>query len=174
MPLIMRKTYSITGNYTEEQKEILQEMVDMFRLRMSDDDASKNILNGKQLQYSDDKIVAFLKTALSDINGGVPRTNYTLFDFPKVGDNDLIVLGAMVFAFMAEGVFQLRNQADFSDSGLSIGLFNKTSMYQGWASFIMQTYFQRKAEWKSGLTSMLPNSGFIGIDSEFGIYNGWW
>ncbi|MGL5718190.1 MAG: hypothetical protein ACRCX2_34615 [Paraclostridium sp.] len=174
MPLVMKRNYGFIGDYTENEKEQLQGLIDIFRLRMADDDPEKNILNNKLSQYSDEKVIRFLYTSLDDLNGGIPKTNYSIFEFIKVSDNDLLVLGAMVFALMSEGILQVRNQLDFNDSGLSIGMFNKTSIYQGWASFIMQTYFQYKAEWKNSLTSRLPNSGFVGIDSEFGVYNGWW
>lgn len=168
MPLVMKKIYNISGNYTPEEKQILQEMIIDFRTRMADDDPEKNIINKKTHQYSDDKIVRYFKIAMGDLNGGAPRTNYTIFTFAKLEDSDLIINGAMVFALLAEGILQLRNQMDYSDSGLSIGLFNKTGAYQGWAGFFLQQYIREKAEFKSTVIPKGYNSGFVGVSSEFG------
>jgi hypothetical protein len=172
MPIIMKKIYSISGNYTPEEKAILQEYIEMFRLRVSDDDSEKNILNKKTSQYSDNTIVKLLMQALNDINSGFPKTDYGLIFFTNSIDNNLIVDGAIVFALIREGLLQLRNQIDFSDSGLSIGMFNKTGLYQGWAGFLIQQYLSDKKEIKRAAKATLPNAGFLGIGSEFG-YDGW-
>jgi hypothetical protein len=164
----MKKVYQINGNYTQEEKQTLQEIIVDFRARMADDDPQKNILNKKSQQYSDDKIIGFFKMALSDLNGGAPKTNFTIFTLYQRGDSDLIVTGAIVFALMAEGILQIRNQMDYSDSGLSIALFNKTGAYQGWASFFLQQYLNDKKEFKSGIIPKSANSGFVGVSSEFG------
>lgn len=172
MAIVMKRNYNIPGNYTEEEKAILRECIDIFRLKTSDDDPEKNILNKKMQQYSDAKIVSFLQAALGDLNSGFPKTNYDLIYFSKNIDSDLIVDGAIIFAMIAEGILQLRNQVDFSDSGLSIAMFNKTGMYQGWASFLLQEYMRVKQELKSSVLPRSHNAGFVGIGSEFG-YDGW-
>lgn len=171
MPVVLKKKYKISGNYTDEQKSILESLIQLFRISVADDDPEKNILNKKMFQYSDDKIIRLLDRAMNDINGGEPATNFTIFNFAKYWDNTLIVDGAIVFALMAEGILQLRNQIDFNDSGLSVGLFNKAQMYQGWASFLLQNYMSGKAEFKQAyLIKETPT--FYGIESEFSYY--WW
>lgn len=170
MPIIMNKKYAIKGNYTEQQKAILEDLITNFRLSIGDDNPEKNILNKKMSVYSDEQIIRFLNRALKDINGGQPRTTFTLWDFSSNWDSSLIIDGAMVFALMAEGMLQLRNQVDFNDSGLSIAMFNKTQMYQGWASFLLQSYMQGKAELKAAVTAKAEPSMFIGIGSEFSYY----
>lgn len=168
MPLVMKKIYQISGNYTQEEKQILQDMIVNFRARMADDDPQKNLLNKKTQQYSDDRIIGYFKMALSDLNGGAPITNYTIFTLYQRNESDLIVSGAMIFALIAEGILQIRNQMDYSDSGLSIGLFNKTGAYQGWAGFFIQQYISDKREFKSSIIPRSSNSGFVGVSSEFG------
>lgn len=168
----MKKIYSISGNWTDEEKEVLIELIELFRLRMADDDPEKNLLLGKAKQYSDNRIVSLIKSALSDINSGFPRTNYTVLTFDKLVDDDMLVNGAMVFAMIGEGVLQLRNQIDYSDSGLSIAMFNKTQMYQGWAGFMLQQYIEDKKEVKASVIPRSGNAGFIGVGTEFG-YDGW-
>ena len=97
------------------------------------------------------------------MNNGIPRTNYTVEEFP---DDSLLVTGAMIQSFIAEGILQLRNQTDYSDAGLSVSMFNKTTGYQGWAGFLVQTYMQDKREFKRGVIAR-SGGGFIGIRSQF-------
>lgn len=170
MPIIMKRSHSLKGNYTNEQKLILEKLIEAFRLTIGDDEAEKNILNKKMNAYSDDKIIRLLNRTMSDINGGQPKTNFSIWDFAQYWDDTLIVDGAVVFAMMAEGMLQLRNQVDFSDSGLSIGMFNKTQLYQGWGSFLLQTYIQAKADLKAAVIAKSQPSMFVGIGSEFGYY----
>lgn len=171
MPITLVKKYNIKGNYTEKQKQILESLIQLFRISIADDDPEKNILNKKMAEYSDEKIIRLLDRAMNDINGGQPTTNISIFDFAKYWDNTLIVDGAVIFALMAEGILQLRNQVDFSDSGLSIGLFNKTQLYQGWVSFLLQNYINGKTEFKRAY--LVRNEPiFYGIESEYSNY--WW
>ena len=173
MPITMKKIYHIAGDYTPEQLSTIKELIDEFRLRMADDNIEKNLLNCKKEYYTDNEIVSLLKVGLSDLNGGSPRTNYTLFNADAAIGNDLIVLSAMIFALMREGILQLRNQIDYSDSGLTIAMFNKTGAYQGWANFMLQMYMREKSEFKSSVIPNSANSGFVGITSEFG-YGRWY
>lgn len=173
MPLVLKKELKFLSSFSEDDKDLIQSMIDDFRLRMGDDVPDKNLLNKKMEHYTDARIYNFLKTALDDLNGGLPKTHYSMPEFARISDNDLLILGAMVFALISEGILQVRNQVDFSDSGLSIAMFNKSPQYQGWASFILQTYMSAKLDWKNSLIARSPGSGFIGISSEFDFY-GWW
>ena len=169
MPLIMKKIFNITGNYTPEEKDTLLGYIELFRGCISDSDPDKNIINGKIQQYTDDQIIFFFNRALKDLNSGSPKCSYSLFNFP---DDDLLMDGAMIFTLISEGILQLRNQVSYSDSGLSINLFDKTAGYQGWAGFLLQQYDNDKRIFKSTIVPMSVNSGFVGIGSEFG-YDGW-
>lgn len=170
MPITMKRKYSIEGSYTEKEKEILTYLVDLFRVSVSDDDPEKNILNNKANEYSDKKIIALLDRAMQDINGGYPLTHFSIIEFAERWDNTLIVDGAVAFSLIAEGLLQIRNQVDYSDSGLTIALFNKSPQYQGWAGFLMNNYLQAKSEFKRAYTIENQPSIFHGIGSEFGYY----
>lgn len=169
----MKRKYSIKGNYTDEQKEVLESLIEYFRLSVSDDDPRKNILNKKASEYTDEKIIKLLNRAMQDINGGNPATNFSIYEFATQWDNTLIVDGAVVFALIGEGILQLRNQVNFNDSGLSIGLFDKTQLYQSWAGMLLQNYAQAKADFKSSVIPKMQPSMFVGISSEF-AYNYPW
>lgn len=140
------------------------EYIAELKSMLADDDGSKNILNRKMPQYNDTQLRFFLRRALSDANGGVPPTNYTLEQFP---DDGLILTAAVIFACIAEGILQLRNQTDYSDAGLSLSMFNKTGGYQGWAGFLLQSYTQDKTDFKRGIIASSPGAGFYGIRSQF-------
>lgn len=170
MPVIMKRKFNITGNYTDYQKEILEELIQLFRVSVSDTNPDKNILNKKAQHYTDDEIIALLNRAMHDINGGQPLTHISIYEFAKQWDNTLIVDGAVIFALIGEGLLQVRNQVNFNDSGLSIGIFDKTQIYQGWASFLIGQYIQAKSEFKQAYITANQPSIFHGISSEFSYY----
>ena len=175
MPIVMKKKCTIVGSYTQRQKEILEDLIKLFRTSMFDDDPDKNILNRKTSHYTDAKIIALLERAMNDINGGSPVTTFSIYDYVDGGyDNTLIVDGAVIFALIGEGILQLRNQVNFSDSGLSIGLFDKTQLYQSWYSMLLQNYLNGKQTFKSNYLGRNKPSLFHGIASEFAYYSDWW
>ena len=145
------------------------ELVTSLRNMLADDDGNKNILNGKQEQYSDTKLQFFLDMAIRDINATSPITNYTIDTCP---DQNLIVFGGMVFCLIAEGILQIRNQLDYNDAGLSISMFNKSGGYQTWASFILQSYLMAKDQFKRSVIPSSSGAGFLGIRSQFSPYWG--
>ena len=118
MPVILSKIYNIDGNYTPEEKEMYEDIIDAVRLRVSDDEPLKNILNKRQEKITDGEIIRLANEAARDINSGNPRTKYSVsFIYKK--DSELIILGIMIFWFIRDGLLQTANQPDFNDSGLS-------------------------------------------------------
>lgn len=171
MAIVMKRKSDLKGDYTDEEKKIITDLIDLFRVTVNDDDPEKNILDKKTNHYSDQKILALIKRALSDINGTPPRTTYSLTYFVNNIDDTILIDGAVLFAMMGEGILQLRNQVDFSDSGLTIAMFNKTGQYQSWVQLLMQNYFSAKAEIKATVNA--GTGMFIGIESEFSDYAYW-
>ena len=145
------------------------ELVDELRMFISDDIPSKNILNNQEQEFSDTKLKFFLRRALGDINDHPPLTSYTIEEAP----DDLLLSGAALYAMIAEGILQARNQLDYNDAGFSISMFNKTGVYQGWAGFLLQTYTQGLNDFKRTVISSSPDAGFYGIRSPFSQDWGW-
>lgn len=172
MPIVLTKVYNITGNYTDAEKAAYKYLIDQFRLGIGDDVPEDNLLIGKIYQYSDNQIIALLNRALTDCNYGYPKSNLDIVRFRKENAN-LLILGATVFSLIREGIFQLRNQIDFNDSGLSIAMFNKTQLYQSWYGALAQQYLQEKQAYKDSIIPSSPGAGFKGISSEFGYRNQW-
>lgn len=172
MPVVLKKVYHITGNYTDAEKAAYKSLIDQFRLSIGDDIPEDNILIGKVHQYSDNQIIALINRTMSDCNFGYPKSNLNIVRFYKENAN-LLVLGATVFSLIREGIFQLRNQIDYNDSGLSIAMFNKTQLYQSWYGALAQQYLQEKQAYKDSIIPSSPGAGFHGISSEFGYRNQW-
>ena len=163
----MTKIYDINGNYTQSEKEMYKDIIDSVRLRIADDDPYKNVLNGYEEQISDGMIISLAKEATRDINSNVPRTKYsTEYIYSK--DSELLIEGIMIFFLIHEGLLQTANQIDFNDNGLGIAMFNKTALYQSWYSSLLQLYLQHKQDWKDSIIPSSANSGFFGIQTEFG------
>lgn len=154
----------------DNEKRKMIHLFDAFRTEIHDADAELNILNGEEIENSNLRILKYFQRAIRDLNSGSPISNYTINDFP---DEGLLIDGAVIFYLIANGILQTRNQLDYNDGGLAIGMFNKTGQYQSWAQFLLQTYQQNKIAFKQGELARSYNAGFMGIGSEFGYYTGW-
>lgn len=154
----------------EAEKEKMINLFDAFRTEINDADAELNILNGQEIENSNLRILKYFQRAIRDLNSGTPITKYQIKDFP---DEGLLIDGAVIFYLIANGILQMRNQLDYNDGGLAIGMFNKTGQYQSWAQFLLQTYQQNKMSFKQGELARSYNAGFLGIGSEFGYLTGW-
>lgn len=153
-----------------DEKQMAIELFEDFRTQVLDFAAEENILNEMEIENSNVRIDRYFRRAIRDLNSGTPTTRYDMFDFP---DKGLLVEGAVIFYLISQGILQLRNQLDYSDAGLSIGMFNKTGQYQSWAQFLLMGYMQAKQDFKRSVIPRSPNAGFVGIGSEFGYYTGW-
>lgn len=173
MPIILEPMLNIKGNYTAEEKEMLNILISSFRVMVGDADKDKNILNMKNLTYTDDRIIQFLQQACDDVNVYTPMTRFSIFNIYQKSAIMLLVKGAVVFSLMAEGLLQLKNQVDYNDAGLSVSLFNKTGQYQSWYGTILQDYMMTKQQFKQSIIPSSYNAGFFGVSSQFGyMYSG--
>lgn len=154
----------------EAEKKKMINLFDAFRTEINDANAELNILNGQEIENSNLRILKYFQRAIRDLNSGTPITKYQIKDFP---DEGLLIDGAVIFYLIANGILQMRNQLDYNDGGLAIGMFNKTGQYQSWAQFLLQTYQQNKMSFKQGELARSYNAGFLGIGSEFGYLTGW-
>jgi len=146
-------------------------LFDSFRTTIKDYDAGHNILNGKQLEFSDPEVLRYLDRGLQDINKGSPPSNYKYMDFPDM-NLGLLIDAAFVWSLVGLGILQLRNNIEYSDSGLSVNMFNKSPQYQGWLGTFLQLYIMDKKEFKKSILVNASNAGFFGLGSEFG-YGQW-
>ena len=159
----------IFDGLSDTQASKLREYIGLFRTTIFDYDKEKNILLGEKLEFLDSEVYRFLKRATKDINSGAPRTKYTMFE---IDDDDLLIDGAVIFSLIGKGLLQLRNQLSYSDGGLSVDMFNKTSGYSEWARMFLQMYMIDKQTFKASIIPNSYNAGFSSVGSEFGYYFG--
>lgn len=164
----MKRIYNIPGNYTEAEKAMYEDIIDAVRIRCADDEAIKNFLYKHEERMTDEQIIRFAKEATRDCNSGVPKTKCTTAQIYKF-NSELIVSGIIIFYLLSKGILHLENQIDFSDSGLSISLFNKTGLYQSWYGSLVQGYAKDKQDFKDSILPSSPNAGFYSIGTEFGM-----
>lgn len=139
----------------------LARMVERLRLKLLDVDASLNLLDGK-LEFEDPRLEGFIREALDKTNDEAPQTNYGLGNFPN---RSLLVQGAFVHALKARAILHLRNQVNYNDAGLSVGIEDKHSLYMQVAQMEEQEYQRMLRVFKS---TEVPS--FFGVDSPFGWY----
>lgn len=166
MPVILYSIDEVSKKYTDPvQYAMMREFISDFRARTKDIERL-NILDDNKFHYSDGEICYYIEAGIGDLNLGNPITNFTQFNFPK-SHRELILDAAMIKAFIADGILQLRNNVAFSDSGLQINMFDKSGGYQSWVANLYQTYIMNKNAFK-----LWVNAGrasiFIGMGSEFG------
>lgn len=173
MSIVMKRKYDFdTANFSKDELPIVTSLLESFRVGTFDDVPEKNILDKMQFHYTDKQIISLITKALRDINATQPASRYSLVEFVRLYETELLIKGAIVFALMGEGLLQLRNQVDYNDNGLSIAMFNKTGQYQSWLTFLLQEYMQEKQLLKAAMRANSPGAGFFGIASEFSYY-GW-
>lgn len=167
MPVILYRNYDIPNTYTNDEKAAYISLIEDFRTRIRDDVPEDNILYKKTLRFKDRQIINLINTAVKDINSfGVIKTKYDLIYYNNF-DSNLLIEGAIVMMLRGEGIIQAANQIDFNDSGLSIAMYNKSPQYQSWWGNIAVSYDTSKKNFKDGVIVRSPNSGFVGVASEF-------
>lgn len=169
--VVMTRYYNIPGNFTQQEKETFIGLIDEFRILAADFNPEYNIAYRNKFVFTDSQIMSFYELAVGDLNSGLPKTNFTALAFGMSQDRSLLVLSAVIFSLMSEGILHTRNNVSYNDNGLSINMFNKGAEFQGWAGFLLNTYLQRKADFKRSITLQKVNAGFSGVASEY-FWNG--
>ena len=169
--VVMTRHYNIPGNFTQQEKETLTGLLDDFRVMSADYNPENNIAYRKKFVFTDTQIISFYELAVGDLNSGLPKTSFTALAFGMSQDRSLLVLSAVIFSLISEGILHTRNNVSYNDNGLSINLFNKGAELQGWAGFLLNTYLQRKADFKRSIILQKVNAGFSGVASEY-FWNG--
>ena len=102
--IVMTKYYNIPGNFTQQEKETFIELIDDFRVLSADFNPENNIAYRKKSIFTDTQIISFYELAVGDLNSGLPRTNFTALAFGMSQDRSLLVLSAVIFSLISEGI----------------------------------------------------------------------
>jgi hypothetical protein len=97
-------------------------------------------------KFTDLELQSYIQNALWDINATPPSfTYFTIGDWEaNVPEwKGLIVQGAMIFALIAQGVFEIGKEFSYSDNGISITI-DRSSKYQSMANLLLTRYDKMK------------------------------
>lgn len=163
MPIIMNRAPSKANKLFSniEDQEIAEELLARIRADAADEDRFKNLLELFEFTFTDEQIYGYIKESIEDINSGYPRSDYRL---STLGDLTMIKNGAIVHAFMAKGILEMKNSVPINDQGVQINTYDKGPNFQAAAQYFAQEFQSQKANLKSALYF---NNMFVGIYSDF-------
>lgn len=146
--------------------------INMMRLWTRDYPQLNRLIRGAE---SSNRLIAWaVMDFLSDFNQTPPPLgNYTLESLLDMGYTSLARYGTAIALFESVGVLQTRNQLNFSDGGINVGVSDKTPQLLQWIQIFRQKYEQDKMKIKISLNiqQILGESGF---HSEYYFINGFY
>lgn len=131
-------------------------LVNILRLRLKD-----NHPDYRKQRWTDEELQTFIQNSLWDLNSHPPSTTYFFVDnyFESVPDwKALIIDGAIIFALIAQGIFEIGKEFSYSDNGISITI-DRSSKYQSFYNALAQAYEARKDKVKKNyfMKALIPN-----------------
>ena len=98
-------------------------------------------------EETSDRMIAWsVIDALDDINNTPPLIGqYTVETFPY---RSLLLRGTVITVLESVGLLQTRNQLNFSDGGIQVGVSDKAPMIMQWINMLRSSYEQKKQQYK--------------------------
>jgi hypothetical protein len=146
------------------QEMELNQFVNQVRLFTRDEPELNRLIRG--YESSNRQIVWAMCDALDDFNTTPPFTNFGLRGFPS---KSLLLRGTVISLLESVGLFQTRNQLQFSDGGIQVGINDKTPYIQSWLQLLKNSYEERKLRIKIAMNIEAAWGG--GIFSEYAFVN---
>ncbi len=131
-------------------------LADILRIRLKD-----NHPDYRKQRWTDDELKVFIQNSLWDINVTPPMTTYFFEDdyYNSVPDwKGLILEGAVMFALIAQGIFEIGKEFSYSDNGISITI-DRSGKYQSIANMLLTNYEAKKTMVKKNyfMKALTPN-----------------
>lgn len=146
--------------------------VRMMRLWMRDFPQLNRLIRGEE--STDRFIVWAVLDFLSDFSQTPPPLGmYTLDTILELGYTNLARYGTAIALLESVGLLQTRNQLNFSDGGINVGVSDKTPLIQSWISMFRRKYEQDKIKIKVSL-NIQQILGESGVFSEYTFINGFY
>ncbi len=147
--------------------------IHVMRLWMRDYPQLNRLIRG--VEHSNRLIAwAVLDFLLSDFNSTPPPLGqFTLEQLLDLGYTSLARRGTAIALIESVGLLQTRNQLNFSDGGINVGISDKTPQLMQWLNMFQSKYEQDKTKIK---ISMNINEiiGERGVHSEYAFVNGFY
>lgn len=101
-------------------------------------------------QETSDRMLAWcVIDALDDFNNTPPLLgHFTVSTFPY---RSLLIRGSVITVLESVGLLQTRNQLQFSDGGISVGVSDKAPMIMQWLNMFKSSYEMKKNNYKRAM-----------------------
>jgi hypothetical protein len=118
------------------------------------------------VESSNRQIVFAIADTLDDWNTTPPFSQDTLDSLPS---KSVFLRGVVCTLLESVGMLQTRNQISFNDSGLQVGINDKTQFIQSWLQLLRNTYEEKKQRIK--IARNIETSWGGGVHSEYRFVN---
>lgn len=146
--------------------------IHMMRLWMRDYPQLNRLIRG--VEHSNRLIAWGILDFLSDFNQAPPPLGqYTIEQLLDLGYSSLARRGTVIALIESAGLLQTRNQLNFSDGGINVGVSDKTPALQSWLQLFQSKYEQDKTKVKISL-NIQGIMGEAGVSSEYAFVNGFY
>jgi hypothetical protein len=146
--------------------------IQMMRLWTRDHPQLNRIIRGEE---TSNRLIAWaVLDFLSDFNQTPPPLGqFTLEQLLGLGYSNLCRYGTAIAMMESVGMLQTRNQLNFSDGGISVGVSDKSPQIQSWIGMFRNKYEQDKLKIKVSL-NIAQILGEEGAHSEYYFINGFY
>lgn len=122
----------------------LMRFVAQVRAYLRDYPELNRLIDGEE---TSDRMIAWaVIDTLDDINNTPPFIGtFTCDNFPY---RSLLLRGTVVTVLESVGLLQTRNQLQYSDGGISVGVSDKAPMLMQWINMLKMSYEQKLQRWK--------------------------
>lgn len=146
--------------------------IHMMRLWLRDYPQLNRLIRG--VENSNRQIAWAVLDFLSDFNGTPPPIGqYPLEQLLDLGYQSLARRGTAIALIESVGMLQTRNQLNFSDGGINVGVSDKTPQLMSWLQRFDNKYEQDKMKVKIAL-NIQGIMGESGVHSEYYFINGFY
>jgi len=146
--------------------------IHMMRLWMRDYPQLNRLIRG--VEHSNRLIAWAVLDFLSDFSQSPPPLGqYSLEHLLDLGYTNLARRGTAIALLESLGLLQTRNQLNFSDGGINVGISDKTPQLQSWLQLFQSKYEQDKIKIKISL-NIQGILGEQGVSSEYSLVNGFY
>lgn len=136
----------------------------MLKIELREDHPNLyNFLEGGKPSFTEEQLDYALEKSVMTYNEWMPFTSYSVDTFPYPLH---LVQGAVLAALEMLGLYELKNQMPFNDSGLSVDIFNKAPAFAQWIMRLEQKWYQKTREFKGCILPMSDDAGFVTVSGD--------